>query len=241
MSVGSSTPQAAASRVGSAGTRRHGGGRGLRFLGKSERIATNHRLRPQRRRRDRSRLRRPAPTSRSPEPGRGNWSIRAAGFRSGSQLDGCATEGEVCGELEYGDPSGADQVFCASELTRTGLKGDVLALGERIVYHPSEVHGGRLRSAHLNRREPRNRAGRVRGTGTVCARERSPTIGDTLPAAPAAALAEGSRVSAGRRQVRRSEVRRPSTPPPRGQLISLPLEDRGQVARVNAASGEIRR
>ena len=41
MNVGSSTPQAAASRAGSAGAFCHGGDRGLRVVGKSERIATS--------------------------------------------------------------------------------------------------------------------------------------------------------------------------------------------------------
>src|SRR5829696_8887224 len=41
----------------------------------------------------------------------------SGGFPIRISLDGCGTQGEACGELEYGDPGGADQVFCASELT----------------------------------------------------------------------------------------------------------------------------
>ena len=172
MSVGSSTPQAAASRAGSAGTLCHGGDRGLRVVRKSERIAT-----------DIGRARNGDDgiaagcvdgRRRHVRGGLGGASGRSERRVSDPDpLDGCTTDDEVCGELEYGDPSGADQVFCASELTRTGLEGDVLALSERIVYHPWMCMAAP--SKCTRRPTGASRSNRSSGTARCAARERSPT------------------------------------------------------------------
>ena len=130
------------------------------------------------------------PAARGAEPFAGAWEgdliDPSGGFPIRISLDGCATQGEVCGELEYGDPSGADQVFCASELTRTGLKGGVLALRERIVYHPwacmeaaFEVHPAADGGLEIEQ---------IVGEGEVCCQGTLAYIGETLPAAPAADL-----------------------------------------------------
>jgi len=106
------------------------------------------------------------------------------------ELGGCATEGTVCGELEYGDPGGADSVFCASELTPTGIEDGVLALDEHLVYHPwqcfeseFEVHFAADGSLEIEQG-----AG-----GEVCCRGTLERTGDTLPAPelPEAAAVEG--------------------------------------------------
>ena len=152
------------------------------------------------------------------------------------QLDGCATQGEVCGELEYGDPGGADQVFCASELTRTGVEGEVLALSERLVYRPwmcfesafevrSTADGG-LEIEQLG------------GDGEVCCRGTLAHIGETLPAAPAADLGdvEGLGRTTASTALGGATTQYPAVAE---GSVWFPLEDRGQVARVDAASGEI--
>ena len=142
----------------------------------------------------------------------------------------------MCGELEYGDPGGADQVFCASELTRTGLKGNVLALGERIVYHPSkcmaaafEVHTSPDGSLEIDQ---------IVGDGEVCCQGTLASIGETLPAAPAPDLGpvEGlGRTTAG---IALGGTTTQYTAAAEGS-VWFPLDDSGQVARVDAATGEI--
>ena len=127
-------------------------------------------------------------------------------------------------------------VLCL-ELTRTGVEGDVLALSERLVYRPwmcmpaaFEVHAtadGTSRSsrssgtatcaagnARLHRRVAACAA--RRGLGEVAGLGRT-TASTALGGATTqyAVAADGS--------------------------VWFPLEDRGQVARVDAASGEIRR
>ena len=158
------------------------------------------------------------------------------GFPIRLQLDGCATEGEVCGELEYGDPSGADQVFCASELTRTGLQADVLALGERIVYHPSkcmaaafEVHTSTDGSLEIEQ---------IVGDGEVCCQGTLGSIGETLPAAPAPDLGPVEGLGRTTAAIALGGTTTQYTAAADGS-VWFPLDDSGQVARVDAASGEI--
>lgn len=158
----------------------------------------------------------------------GSYPIRIA-------LDGCATDGAVCGELEYGDPGGADTVFCASELTRTGVKDGVLALDEHLVYHPwqcfeseFEVHfadDGALAIDQL--------AG-----GDVCCRGSLERTGDTLPAPemPEAGPVEGlgaitASVALGGATTQFGASADGS--------VWFPVMDRGQVARLDADTAEI--
>ena len=151
-------------------------------------------------------------------------------------LDGCTTDNVVCGELEYGDPGGADQVFCASKLTRTGLAADVLALDERLVYRPwmcfesafevrSTADGG-LEIEQLG------------GDGQVCCRGTLASIGETLPAAPSAELGpvEGLGRTTASTALGGATTQYPAVAE---GSVWFPLEDRGQVARVDGASGEI--
>ena len=142
----------------------------------------------------------------------------------------------MCGELEYGDPSGADQVFCASELTRTGVEGDVLALSERLVYRPwmcmpaaFEVHATADGSLEIEQ---------IVGEGEVCCQGTLASIGETLPAAPAPELGpvEGlGRTTAGTALGGATTQYAAAA----DGSVWFPLEDRGQVARVDAATGEI--
>ena len=142
----------------------------------------------------------------------------------------------MCGELEYGDPSGADQVFCASELTRTGLEGDVLALGERIVYHPSkcmaaafEVHTSTDGSLEIEQ---------IVGDGEVCCQGTLGSIGETLPDAPAPDLGPVEGLGRTTAALALGGTTTQYTAAADGS-VWFPLDDRGQVARVEAASGEI--
>ena len=160
----------------------------------------------------------------------------SGGFPIRISLDGCATDDVVCGELEYGDPSGADQVFCASELTRTGVDGDVLALSERIVYRPwmcmaaaFEVHATADGSLEIEQ---------IVGEGEVCCQGTLAYLGATLPAAPAPELGsvEGlGRTTAG------NALGGTTTQYAAAADGSLwfPLDNSGQVARINAATAEI--
>jgi DNA-binding beta-propeller fold protein YncE len=152
-------------------------------------------------------------------------------------LDGCTTNEAVCGELEYGDPGGADQVFCASELTRTRVEGEVLALRERLVYRPWMCFESAL--------EVRSTADggleieQLGGDGEVCCRGTLADIGETLPTAPAADLGEVAGLG---RTTATTALGGATTqyPAVAEGSVWFPLEDRGQVARVDAASGEIR-
>ena len=158
----------------------------------------------------------------------GSYPIRIA-------LDGCATDGAVCGELEYGDPGGADSVFCASELTRTGIEDGVLALDEHLVYHPwqcfesgFEVHASADGSLAIDQ---------LAG-GEVCCRGSLERTGDALPPTvlPAAGPVEGlgaitASVALGGATTQYGAGRDGS--------LWMPLEDTGQVARINAATAEI--
>ena len=127
-------------------------------------------------------------------------------------------------------------MFCASELTRTGLEGDVLALSEQLVYHPwmclaaaFEVHSTADGSLEIEQ---------IVGDGEVCCRGTLASIGETLPAAPAADLGEVEGLG---RTTASTALGGATTQYPAAAEGSVwfPLEDRGQVARVDAASGEI--
>jgi YVTN family beta-propeller protein len=194
----------------------------------------------------------PSPTPSSPRSTEPTATAAPAAFASGAwegdlvdanggfpirlALDGCATDGAVCGQLEYGDPGGADQVFCASELTRTGVDGDALALSEDVVYRPWMCFPGGFKAT------PAADGGieieQLLADGEVFARGSLARIGDALPAAevPDAKAIEGlGQITAG------TALGGATTQYAAAADGSLwfPLEDRGQVARVDAATGEI--
>ena len=151
-------------------------------------------------------------------------------------LDGCTTDKAVCGELEYGDPSGADQVFCASELTRTGMAANVLALDEQLVYHPWMCFESAF--AVHSRTDGGLEIEQLGGDGEVCCRGTLAHIGETLPVAPAAELGDVEGLG---RTTASTALGGATTQYPAAAEGSIwfPLEDRGQVARVDAASGAI--
>ena len=158
----------------------------------------------------------------------GRYPIRIA-------LDGCATDGEVCGQLEYNDPGGADQVFCASELTRTELDGEVLALKERLIYRPWMCFEGGFDVSLTadGRLEVAQRAGEE-----VCCRGTLASIGDALPGAatPQPGPVDGlGQITAGTALGGATTQYAAAA----DGSVWFPLDDRGQVARVDAASGEI--
>ena len=158
----------------------------------------------------------------------GSYPIRLA-------LDGCATDGAVCGELEYGDPGGADNVLCASELTRTGIEDGVLALDEHLVYHPWQCFESEfeVNFAADGSLEIEQGAG-----GEVCCRGSLERTGDTLPAPelPAAAPLEG--LGAITASVALGGATTQYGAGADGSLW-MPLEDTGQVARLDASTAEI--
>lgn len=159
----------------------------------------------------------------------GKWPIRIA-------LDGCTTDGEVCGELEYGDPGGADQVFCASELTRTGTEGEVLALKEELVYRPWMCFEGGFDVSLTADGELK--VDQVGGDGQVCCRGTLASIGKAMPVAatPQPAMVDGlGRITTG---IALGGATTQYAASAEGS-VWFPLDDRGQVARVDAASGEI--
>jgi streptogramin lyase len=194
----------------------------------------------------------PSPTPSSPPPSEPTASPAPAAIFSGAwegdlldanggfpirvALDGCATDGAVCGELEYGDPGGADQLFCASELTRTGVDGDALALTENVVYRPWMCFPGGFKATLAE--DGGLEIDQLLADGEVFAHGSLARTGDALPAA---------------------EVPEPKTIDGLGQITAgtalggattqyaaaaegsvwFPLEDRGQVARVDASTGEI--
>ena len=160
----------------------------------------------------------------------------SGGFPIRIQLDGCTTQDEACGELEYGDPGGADQVFCASELTRTGVEGDVLALSERLVYRPwmcmpaaFEVHLTADGSLEIEQ---------IVGEGEVCCEGTLDSIGESLPTPPAADLGEVADLGRTTAGAALGGATTQYTAAADGS-VWFPLEDRGQVARVDGATGEI--
>ena len=159
----------------------------------------------------------------------GHWPVRVA-------LDGCATDGEVCGELEYGDPNGADQVFCASELTRTGVEGKVLALKERLVYRPWMCFEGGFDVSLAA--DGQLKVDQVGGDGKVCCRGTLASIGDAMPVAetPQPRTVDGlGRITTG---IALGGATTQYAAAADGS-VWFPLDDRGQVARLDAATGEI--
>ena len=158
------------------------------------------------------------------------------GFPIRVALDGCATDGAVCGELEYGDPGGADQVFCASELTRTGVDGDALALSEKVVYRPWMCFPGGFNATVAA--DGGLEIDQLLADGEVFAHGSLARTGDALPAAEApepkaidglGQITAGTALGGATTQYAAAAE----------GSVWFPLEDRGQVARVDASTGEI--
>ena len=119
-----------------------------------------------------------------------------------------------------------------------GWRRDVLALERAARLPPVDVLS-RQPSRCARRRTEASRSNSSSGTGTVCCQGNA-----RLHRRDAARRARGGprsqwRVSAGRRQVRHSGARPHNTQPRLTGRVWFPLEDRGQVARVDGASGEI--
>jgi streptogramin lyase len=158
----------------------------------------------------------------------GLWPVRIV-------LDGCETVGSVCGEMEYGDPAHPDVVFCASELTLTGVIGDGFALSEHLVYRPwmclETTLTVRMSAAKTLEVEQSPEP-------DVCCRGTLAYIGDAKPADP---IAELTTIEGLGRATSSAALGGATTQYVGAGAGSLwfPLEDTGQVARVDAASGEV--
>lgn len=159
----------------------------------------------------------------------GQWPVRIV-------LDGCTTIGATCGELEYGDPAREDVVFCASELTLTGMDGGRIALREHLVYRP-----WMCMESSLTLRASSDGALEVEQSmepHVVCCRGKLAHIGDAKQADP---IAEPMTIAGLGRTTSSATLGGATTQYVGTGAGSLwfPLEDTGQVARVDAASGEV--
>ena len=181
---------------------RHGDRRQMRLIRQSERSPRTSAA--QQRRRHPCRPLRQAPTSRLRGPG-GAAGRSERRVSDPDLLDGCGTEARRA--VSWSTATRAVPTRSVPRSTRTSVEGDVLALGERLVYRPwmcmpaaFEVHA--TADGTRDRADRRGRRRVLPGTLDY--------IGESLPAPPAADLGR-LRVSGARRQVRHQR-RTPSTP-----------------------------
>ena len=116
------------------------------------------------------------------------------------------------------------------------MEGDVLALDERLVYRPWMCFAAafEVRSTADGGLEIEQ----LVGDGEVCCRGTLASIGETLPAAPAADLGTVEGLGRTTASTALGGATTQYAAAADGS-VWFPLEDRGQVARVDAASGEI--
>jgi streptogramin lyase len=150
-------------------------------------------------------------------------------------LEGCETVGTACGEAEYGDPAQPDVVMCASELTLTGVDGDRFAFSEHFVYRPwmclETTFTARMSTGNALEVEPSP-------DPDLCCRGTLAYVGAAKPADPIAELMTIAGLGRATSSAALGGATTQYVATGAGSLW-FPLEDTGQVARVDAASGEV--